>query len=328
MPPIPKRQHYVPILHLKHFVGQQPQNHVWTYDKLKANVRHSVPDETGLEAHFYSAEKADGSMDTRLETYLSKVEGTAAPIYENLVRNDEIPTDQQRMDFAHFLALMYARTPTMRRLYGEMSGQMLQTLTYAYGSNDKVFAGMLKRYEADTGKKLTLEEAERLKSDFVDPSNYTIDIHKERTLEALNASDKLTPMFFDMTWTVSSVASGFLFTSDNPILKQYAQGSFHPIYGDGGFLNKTVRVSFPLSPKKLLTLSWSKSAPSQSGITRQYAESINEARAAHSERFLYAHIHHKNISKLAAKYAMTKRTVQMQGYGPKNLAAVKVVRRL
>lgn len=328
MPPLPRRQHYVPILHLKNFVGQQPQNHVWTYDKIKATARHSMPDETGLEAHFYSAEQADGSMDTRLETYLSDVENLAAPIYENLIQADTIPADQQRMDFAHFLALMYARTPTMRRLYGEMSGQMLQTLTFAYGSNDKAFTGMLKRYEADTGKRLTLEEAERLKQDFIDPSKYIMNIHKERTLAALNISDKLTPMFFDMTWTVSSLITGFLFTSDNPILKQYAKGSFHPAYGDGGFLNETVRVSFPLSPKKLLTLSWVKSAPSHSYVTRPYAESLNEARAAQSERFLYAHIHHKNILKLAAKYAATKRTMQMQGLRPKNLAAVKVVRRL
>ena len=328
MQPPPKRQHYVPTLHLKHFVGQQPKNHVWTYDKSKATARHSAPDETGLEAHFYSAERADGSMDTSLETYLSSVESLASPIYDDMIHADVVPEDQQRMDFAQFLALMYVRTPTMRRLYGEMSGQMLQTLTFAYGSDDKAFEGLLKRHEADTGKRLTPEEAERLQQEFIDPSNYIMNIHKDRTLPALNVSDKLAPMFFDMIWTVSSLDAGFLFTSDNPILKQYAKGSFHPAYGDGGFLNKTARISFPLSPKKLLTLSWLKSAPSRSCITRQYAENLNEARAAQSERFIYAHIHHKTILKLAAKYAATKRTVQMQGLRPKKLATVKVVRRL
>ena len=266
-------------------------------------------------------------MDTRLETYLSDVESLASPIYNDMIQANGIPEDQQRMDFAHFLALMYARTPTIRRLYGEMSGQILQTLTFAYGSNDKAFASLLRSYEADTGTALTPEAAERLKQDFIDPSNYIMNIHKGRTLEALNVADKLTPMFFDMTWTISSLATGFLFTSDNPILKQYAEGSFHPVYGDGGFTNKTVRVSFPLSPKKLLTLSRIKGAPNHSYINRHYAESLNEARAAQSERFLYAHIHHKNILKLAAKYAETKRTLHMQGLRPQKLAAVKVVRR-
>lgn len=87
----PKRQHFVPRLHLQHFAGGDPKGHVWTYDAQTGQCRSAVPEETAVEAHFYSAERLDGTMDTTLEEILAGFESAAAPIYEGLLRG-VVPT--------------------------------------------------------------------------------------------------------------------------------------------------------------------------------------------------------------------------------------------
>ena len=136
----PKRHHFNPCLHLKHFTGNQPQGHIWTYDKQSGQVRHSIPEQTALEGHFYSFENEDGTMDTRIEEHLSRVETDAAPVYGALLAGNIPKLDTQpRLDFANFLALMCARTPAMRRMYGEMHGRGLQITGYATALDPRAF---------------------------------------------------------------------------------------------------------------------------------------------------------------------------------------------
>ena len=116
---------YSPVLHLRNFVGDVPAGHVWTYDKQSGGVRSSIPEETGFETHFYSVEKDDGTKDTTIEKFLADVESNAAPIYRDLLQ-DKIPEGQPKVDFANFLAAMYARTPSMRRMFGKMHSRGLQ----------------------------------------------------------------------------------------------------------------------------------------------------------------------------------------------------------
>ena len=111
-----KSQHTIPRLHLQHFAGRQPAGQVWTYDAIAAKQWSAIPDETCVQTHFYSAERDDGTMDTRLEDFIAGVESRAAPVYEGLLKGT-MPSDAQaRFDFAQFLALMHTRTTAMRRL--------------------------------------------------------------------------------------------------------------------------------------------------------------------------------------------------------------------
>ncbi len=79
----PKGQHFIPRLHLQHFAGDNPKGQVWTYDATSGQAWSAIPEETAVQTHFYSAERDDGSMDTRIEEFLSIVEGAAAP-YTNV----------------------------------------------------------------------------------------------------------------------------------------------------------------------------------------------------------------------------------------------------
>jgi hypothetical protein len=121
-------------------------------------------------------------------------------------------------------------------------------------------------------------------------------VPKEFTFDCLVAADKLNPLFIDMNWCVVKPRHGFFITSDNPVVRW-----IDPHTGDGGFYNKTVKVTFPLSPRLLLRLSWEK-VPRSLLIERDHVERVNRKLAAHSERYLYAHVHDKRLQRLAAEF--------------------------
>jgi hypothetical protein len=119
---------------------------------------------------------------------------------------------------------------------------------------------------------------------------------------------------------------GFFITSDNPLVREVDPGTRHPFYGDRGLLNETVEVTFPLSRELLLLMSWN-TAPRKEALDRKAVDLANRARAAHSDRYLYAHIRHNYVQKLAAEFKDSRPTMTTQGFGPDRFAPIKVSRR-
>lgn len=323
----PKRHHFIPRLHLQHFAGPEPKGQVWTYDAQTGEMRSAVPEQTAVESHFYSVERDDGTMNTGIETKLAEIESKAASTYEALLQGNIPRETQERADFSTFLAIMYLRTPAMRRMNAEMISRGIQTLCYAYGINDKAFDALNRRAERDGGRALTAEQKERLRRDFIDPSSYAIEISRERTLEVLKISDKLTPILFQMKWSVVQPFHGFFITTDNPLVREVDPKTRHPVYGDHGFLNKTAEIIFPLSPQRLLLLSWEKEARSVGVFERDHVEHVNRCLAAHSDRYLYAHIRHKRLQQLAAEFRDSRPQMTTQGFGPEKFAETWLSRR-
>jgi hypothetical protein len=329
MSPSPKRQHFNPILHLKHFVGSAPKGQVWTYDAQTGSVRPATPANTAVQSHFYSVERDDGSMDTTIEEFLSEVESRAAPIYEGLLQG-QIPTreSQARVQFANFLALMHVRTPAMRRMAGEVIGRDLQIRAYASSRDQRAFDAMVERAEKNGFvQPLNQDQRKRLRQDLADPSGYAMQVPKERTLSILGAADKLTPLLANMTWSVVAPMTGFFITTDNPLIRDVDPKTRHPIYGDHGFANKTAEVIFSLSPARLLFMSWNTKAQAFGVFEREHVDGINQALAAHSDRFLYSPTREKRLQDLAAKFKDSRPTVRTLGFGPTKFATIEVTRR-
>lgn len=322
----PKRQHVIPVLHLKHFVGDAPRGQVWTYDAETGAVRSATPENTAVQTHFYSVERDDGTLDTHVEEVLGQIEGAAAPVYEALL-GGVIPKDPvQRAAFASFLASMYVRTPAARRMAGEMYGRYIQIMNYAFGCSDEAFDSLIRRYEKDSGRTLDATERKRLREGLLDPSRFIVQVPKERTFAAFGAAEKLAPLLFNMTWTLATARHGYFVTSDHPLVRLVDPRTNHPIYGDHGFVNKTAEVTFPLSPKKLLIMTWKRYAPEHAVLKRLGIDTINAARAAHSDRYLYAHLRDKRLQKLAEKYRDSRPGWTTKGFGPKKFAKVTVPR--
>ena len=48
----PKGHHFIPRLHLHHFVGNDPKGQAWTYDPQTGRVWSAIPKETAVQTHF------------------------------------------------------------------------------------------------------------------------------------------------------------------------------------------------------------------------------------------------------------------------------------
>src|ERR1700722_9142062 len=324
----PKRQHTVPRLHLRHFVGRDPEGHVWSYESRSGRVWSATPENTAVESHFYSAERTDGTMDTAIEEHLSKIESLAAPVYSALLRGEIPDKCQERANFAHFLSLMYARTGSMRRVAAESYGRFMQTVMFAHTQFPDAFDTVMRRYEQTIGHSLTAEQREAARRAMADPSGYEFEIPKERTFTMLaSVADELAKYFFSMNWSVHTLSEGYLITSDNPIGRAVDPGSTHPIYGDHGFLNKTIEVTFPLSPSTMLLMTWKEARPIPPSRSQELAHVANSVRAAQSERFVYAHVNDARIAQLATEFRDSRADMKISGLRPENFGKVTVGRR-
>jgi hypothetical protein len=321
------RQHFIPILHLKHFIGPNPKGQVWTYDAHTGKVFSGAPENTAVQTHFYSAERPDATMDTQLEEFLSEIEGNAAPVYEALLCG-EIPREsRERAYFSMFLALMYVRTPAMRRMTAEIIGRQIQIMQYAYGSNPKAFDALLQRLEKEQGLSFDAEARSLLQEAMINPADYIFEIPQEHTFEGLHAADHLAPILHQMKWSLASSVQEFFITCDNPVVRHVDPKTRHPFYGDHGFFNKTAEVIFPLSPKLLLLMSWNENVPELGTFKRGRADLINRSLAAHSDRYLYAHVHQERLIQLAAEFRDMWPEMTTKGFGPDKFGEIKVLRR-
>lgn len=322
MSTIKKRHHTVPEMHLKHFAASSQTGQVWVYDKQDISTRPSLPSETGHQRYFYAVKDQKGEIDNRLEDYLANIESKADPIYVNMLRGSLPISAQERHDFSHFLALMYFRTPTMRRISAEMQAAALQNSCYAhtvYGF-DSMIKGMEQRYD----KTYSEEEKEKLHQTMIDPQGYVVQVPAERTLDILATADKLTLLFERMHWALVAPKHGFFVTCDNPVFRAVDPRTSHPIMGDGGFHNKSLHVTFPLSPKMALLMCWRKPVTTEIVFERPQVNLFNQARAYSAERFVYAHLEHKKIVDIVKCHKDSKIQFRASGFGPKNYSKVKV----
>ena len=95
----------------------------------------------------------------------------------------------------------------------------------------------------------------------------------------------------------------------------------------GGRLGAAVAFFTYEAPKVLLLLSWNPSAREIGALERDHVHKLNVVRAAHSERYLFAHIKDKRITDLAEKYKDSRPGLAVEGFGPKRFAPIKVARR-
>jgi hypothetical protein len=325
--PTPKAQHSIPRLHLKHFAGQQPKGQVWTYDKATGKARSAVPEETAVFTHFYSVELDDGTYDTRIEEFLSTIETKAGPIYEELIADKFPDSDQKRADFALFVALLYLRTPAMRRDAANMIGRWIQITNYAYGVHDGAFDGLTRRIEKERGEPISPVVQEKFRQMLIDPSNYTLRIPKEQTFTSFRTADKLAPILFRMNWSIVRPRHGYFISSDNPVTRFVDPKTSHPIYGDHGFLNKTAEVTLPLTPQAILLMTWRGDVPPNAVIELAHVRHMNRQRAIFADQFLYAHLSDKRLQRLATDFKDSRPITTTDGFGPDKFGDIEVPRR-
>ncbi len=315
-----KKQHVIPRLHLQYFTGEDGR--VWTYDALSGRRWSRAPEETATEQHFYSFEQADGTLDTRLEENLARIEDRAAPIYKAILDgNVHGLAPQSRMDFAHFVGLMYSRTRSVRRQAATCFGQFIQSALYAQALNPHAFNAFIRTFESRSARTLTEEQRAKVREGMLDPSRFRMTVYKEVGLRAIALADKLAPIFYNMRWWLMGTTGGYYVTSDHPVVLEIGPGA-----RDKGFLTPTAEVTMPLSPRTLLLMTW-RQVEYAKEIPEEHVHAANEARAQNSEQYLYAHLNDEKVASLAAEYRSARPSMHLHGLQPRRFAAVSIARR-
>jgi hypothetical protein len=309
-PPRPKNQHYVPCLHLGHFIGASPRGMIWTYDIQKGTSRPSKIEETGAQTNFYSPKDADGSYRDDLEHWFGKVESEAAAGYRNLL-NGEIPTGNNRAAFSTFVSSLHLRTPAKIRSSAEGYGKFIQTILNFAWRDRAAFDASIDQYEVEHGP---IDDRDRLFDFHNDKDSHTIEVDMQLGLTILSASDRIQEILFSRDWYVLHAEGGTFITSDNPV--HIEQPPCEPsFYGPGGFTNPAAQITLPLSPTKLLLITGEHHSSSQGVAPPSFIQMMNEARAHDAERFLYAHHRSDEITRLGEQFKDVRAGFQVDGGG-------------
>jgi hypothetical protein len=290
-------QHKVPKLSLKHFGG--PRSQVWTYDKLTGKCWPAAPGRTGVEAHYYSIERDDGSMDTIFEDTLSFIETAAAPIYARLVEGT-IPRGTDREIFSYFLATAYLRSPMVRRQAAQFHKWRLEVQVAGAASVPEAFGALLQHLEADG---IDVSDPEFIRRSLLDMSHSDLHLPREFTLDAFKPTHKMANLFQQMKWSLFRAERHYFVTCDNPVYRSSDPRTRRLDGGDGGFMNKTAQITMPLSTARLIHLHWEVGAPREIALPVKMVHDENRKRAYCADREVYAHIEDARVQRLVAEFS-------------------------
>lgn len=294
-----KKQHIVPRFYLSKFCD--PDGLVWTYSGLD-KPRGDKPEATAVETNFYSPIGADGERFDEAEKLLAQIEGNAAPLWENLCTG-KVLVGEEREHIALFLAAQYLRSPSTVRAGAELMASFAHHTAQFIASDKDAHEQSVDNYEEETGKRISPKEREEMREFMSDPNNFSINVLRSAGLPMLGGMGNLANIFLNMKWVVGRSKDQHLVTSDSPVTRISDPTTHSPVYGDGAFANKTVRVSFPLTPARIIELTWhGEERERVVEIPKTMAREMNGIRAAQAERFVYASESDFGITKLCKKW--------------------------
>ena len=311
----------VPRLSLKHFAG--PDGMVWTYSKETGRRWAARPERTGVEAHYYSVEQEDGSMDTRLETLMALLEGEAAPVYEGLAAG-EMPKGSDRDTFGYFLGLLFVRSPSMLRMAAKVHKFGIENRFAFAAQHEASFEQLLRRMAASG---IDVSDPEFIRRSLVDLSHSNLLLPKVRVLKSMARSYEFAHLFLRMKWSLANAGQHYFITGDTPIYWVVDPKTVHPSGMGNGLINKTVEVTFPISTKRLLILHWEWEGSAEAVMPREYVRKENGKRAHWADQEVYAHVGTDALQRLVNKHKGTRQDIEAAGMAEKGFGEVKVPRR-
>jgi Protein of unknown function (DUF4238) len=202
------KHHYVPEFYLKKWAD--PDGRVPHYRWLNGRVilGRRAPEYIGFEPDLYAREHVPPEERHKVEThFFSVLDSRAAIIHGRLVRREQFTfTDEERMDWAIFLAAANARTP-------DMIAHLKKTMSEAVRAN--LLSTDPKEVEKALGYKPPFTLLEWTEKHFPDQ---IANFHLRMLLKYLTRQE-LVQQFMGMDWTIHEVQSRHkeLLTCDRPL---------------------------------------------------------------------------------------------------------------
>jgi len=279
-------------------MDSQNKPYLWVYEKGGNSIIKASAKDVAVEKHYFSFLNSQGQRDSEtLENSLADIEGRVASIFKKIF-NEESLSEDDRVIFALFLALMMTRVPNFRNNIAVA----LKSVTKSMASHKKGIESSIRRSEQDTDTQIDMP-IEELRQCMLDGSKYEIKVNPHFFLAmAMFNLDRL----FNMKWTFIKATSNYKFLSgDNPLY--YCDPTHDPcsFYGVG-LLNKNVQVTLPLSHEVALFAS----RPQKSSYVQRssyiqgknaHVKDINKRTILAASRFVFASERSDIINRLVQK---------------------------
>ena len=302
------KQHYVPQFYLRNFTAPGPSGRevLWVYDKVGGTPRPQTTYNTMAEYGFYDFENNTGDIQA-LDKGMQQLEGAAAPILKRLSDPRVNLTDEEIALFAGFLALTYVRVPTTLKAIEELKQafafEMLKFGTKQPEIWQRISEFTRQKYGDEDGKEQQILQIMREPEKYfrVQPN------HEDAVAESLKAIIPIAELlYYRMNWTICQAPIGsFFITSDMPLCVFVPTGKGRGKFG-GGFEEKEVQVTFPVTPQVLLLIDW-KDRQHHMRVGEAFVREKNEHMARIAERWVIAHTRSRTVETLVKTAAVSRK---------------------
>lgn len=253
--------HYVPQFYLKRFSPMAGTRRICVTERGTGKTYTAPVAKIAAQQDYYAVPEGEHDIEENaLEVVFGDIETKAAPLFNYLIRNGELPEDK-RIRFSEYMAIQCVRTPSFRQRYAEGMMGIMSFMARAEIANGD---GWERHKEAMKNRGIDLpDDAKETMLSFLDRGERRINVAQMATLPAIGQAHHLVPIFNAMNWSVACIVDGRdeFVTSDNPLYWSSPTDSHNPVYGDGGLQNSAVELILPLGPKNILLAGWKERGP-------------------------------------------------------------------
>jgi hypothetical protein len=250
----PRRHHLVPQFYMRSFANAKEQ--VRVIERSTGNEFTAKTANVFVERDYYTTSSVYADDDHGLiEGLYFKVEGVAAPIFEQL-RDGEFPLGgQDRAEFASFMALQESRGRMFRRSMNDLIDQMGHTMLRTVADAPaRYWEAKRAEWKANRrGTEPTPPLTDRERQMLREGTAFDIKPSREYVVEMSFAHhEEMAFLLMAMTWRLIVFPAPCLFSSENPISYSREPSPMDRMFGIGTATADEVRI--PISPTRALVL--------------------------------------------------------------------------
>ena len=233
-----RKQHYVPQLYLRRFVGAKDM--LLVFDRERNEAFRTKPAGVAAQRDFNRIE-VEGMDPNAVEKVLSEFEGEIAPRLDQIITKQSIADEADRSAIVNLMAAMTLRNPKRRKGLSTVIENFTKTYFGNKANYDSYAADMKK---AGKEPEFTLEELQGEIS--------IIKASKESILAAeIDQHNPAAKRLWEKKWQLVIAPEGSSFvTTDDPVCIRWTDGQEHA--DRPGLAEVSSEILFPLSPKVVL----------------------------------------------------------------------------
>ncbi len=213
----------------------------------------------------------------------SMIEDKASPIIDNMLSSRKLPQGDDWNVMANFLAVMYTRGPTLRKLIKLLHQFCSEVIEDHIHSDERTWKVTIEQVSRETGIEVDMDYEQALHA----RESFEINVEIPRThyvVQMLQVATILVAVFAEMTpnLEIVEVMSGAEYViSDCPIVP--VPKSLNPSDGWRWYKNPNADLFFPLSSEACLILNYDKRRKVTT-VNKKRAALINHLMACNSQR--------------------------------------------